>query len=71
MREQKGIVRPDMIHLLLETRKGIDRNDETNDIDTGFATAQESSTSQGNLQRFFLFYIVQVTFYIIDVKYEH
>lgn len=48
MREEKGIVRPDMIHLLLETRKGVEANEETNDIDTGFATAQESPTNQGN-----------------------
>lgn len=56
MREEKGIIRPDMIHLLLETRKGIDRNEETNEIDTGFATAQESPTNQGNLQLSFSLY---------------
>nr|WCC58105.1 cytochrome P450 [Pharsalia antennata] len=42
-REEKGIIRPDMIHLLLETRRGTDREEETINVDTGFATAQESS----------------------------
>nr|QYA71985.1 cytochrome P450 [Anoplophora glabripennis] len=42
VREEKGVVRPDMIHLLLETRKGIRKEEETNDVDTGFATAEES-----------------------------
>ncbi|XP_023312541.1 cytochrome P450 9e2-like, partial [Anoplophora glabripennis] len=44
VREEKGVVRPDMIHLLLETRKGTHK-EETNDVDTGFATAQESPRS--------------------------
>lgn len=41
-REEKGIVRPDMIHLLLEARRGVQRHEENNVIDTGFSTAQES-----------------------------
>ncbi|XP_076275228.1 cytochrome P450 9e2-like isoform X2 [Rhynchophorus ferrugineus] len=44
-REEQGIVRPDMINMLLEARKGIkqDDNDTAQDNqDTGFATAQES-----------------------------
>ncbi|XP_018561888.1 cytochrome P450 9e2-like [Anoplophora glabripennis] len=45
VREEKGIVRPDMIHILLETRKGTQKEEETNDVDTGFATAQESPRS--------------------------
>ncbi|KAJ8928372.1 hypothetical protein NQ314_019103 [Rhamnusium bicolor] len=42
IREERAIVRPDMIHLLMEARKGIHKNDENGIIDTGFATAQES-----------------------------
>nr|WDY85986.1 cytochrome P450 9Z214 [Pagiophloeus tsushimanus] len=42
VREAKGIVRQDMINLLLETRKGI-KNEESDVIETGFATVKESS----------------------------
>ncbi|KAJ8928371.1 hypothetical protein NQ314_019102 [Rhamnusium bicolor] len=42
VREEKAIVRPDMIHLLMEARKGNHKNDEDGIIDTGFATVQES-----------------------------
>ncbi|KAJ8965320.1 hypothetical protein NQ314_004214 [Rhamnusium bicolor] len=42
IREEKGIVRPDMIHLLMEARKGIHKHEENGTIDTGFATALES-----------------------------
>nr|WCC58103.1 cytochrome P450 [Pharsalia antennata] len=42
MREEKNIVRPDMINLLLEARKGIQRQEENGVIDTGFSTARES-----------------------------
>ncbi|KAK9752573.1 Cytochrome P450 [Popillia japonica] len=43
-RETQRIVRPDMINLLIEARKG-KKNDDTSNgvIDTGFATVQESS----------------------------
>ncbi|KAJ8928373.1 hypothetical protein NQ314_019104 [Rhamnusium bicolor] len=51
IREERAIVRPDMIHLLMEARKGIHKNDENSIIDTGFATAQESDF--GN----YLFYL--------------
>ncbi|KAJ8973688.1 hypothetical protein NQ317_013393 [Molorchus minor] len=46
-REEQGIVRPDMIHLLMEARKGNQKLEENDvhDTDTGFATAQESETS--------------------------
>lgn len=71
VREEKGVVRQDMIQLLLERRKGIERKEETNNVDAGFATAQEYSTSQGNPQAISVFSIVQVTFYIIDAKYKH
>ncbi|CAG9827788.1 unnamed protein product [Diabrotica balteata] len=36
VREEKGIVRPDMIHLLMEARKGVQQHKEKI-IDTGFA----------------------------------
>lgn len=42
-REQNGIVRPDMIHLLMEARKGKLKHDESREMDTGFATIEESS----------------------------
>uniref|UniRef100_V5GR19 Cytochrome P450 9e2 n=1 Tax=Anoplophora glabripennis TaxID=217634 RepID=V5GR19_ANOGL len=42
LRAEKTIVRPDMINLLLEARKGIQRQEENGVIDTGFATAEES-----------------------------
>ncbi|XP_063917833.1 cytochrome P450 9e2-like [Zophobas morio] len=41
-REKHGIVRPDMIHLLLEARKNRLRHEESHSIqDTGFATVEE------------------------------
>ncbi|KAK9752576.1 Cytochrome P450 [Popillia japonica] len=43
-REKHGTVRPDMIHLLLEARKGKKVDDSSTEvIDTGFATVQESA----------------------------
>nr|WDY85985.1 cytochrome P450 9Z213 [Pagiophloeus tsushimanus] len=42
VREEKGIVRQDMIHLLLEARKGINHED-TEVTETGFATVKEST----------------------------
>nr|QZM07471.1 cytochrome P450 monooxygenase CYP9EK1 [Lasioderma serricorne] len=44
IRQEKNIFRPDMIHLLLEARKGalVHENTNTSDGDTGFATVQES-----------------------------
>ncbi|KAJ3645297.1 hypothetical protein Zmor_022963 [Zophobas morio] len=41
-REKHGIVRPDMIHLLLEARKNGIKHDEKLVQDTGFATVEES-----------------------------
>ncbi|CAG9824140.1 unnamed protein product [Phaedon cochleariae] len=41
-REEKHIVRPDVIHLLMEARKGIQQKEESNVPDTGFATVQEA-----------------------------
>lgn len=43
-RETKGIIRPDMVHLLLEARKGRLKDDILHNInDAGFATVQEST----------------------------
>nr|QTM97432.1 Cytochrome P450 [Sitophilus oryzae] len=41
-REDNHIVRPDMINMLLEARKGI-KHEENGAVETGFATVQESS----------------------------
>ncbi|CAG9858554.1 unnamed protein product [Phyllotreta striolata] len=47
MRKEKGIVRPDMIHLLIEAQKGKDKEEEENQaIDNGFATVEESDLGQ-------------------------
>ncbi|KAJ8953901.1 hypothetical protein NQ318_019141 [Aromia moschata] len=48
VREEKGIVRPDMIHLMMEAQKGIQKQEESPTIDTGFATAQESDIVKTN-----------------------
>lgn len=42
-REEKGIIRKDMINLLMETRKGVKQETEEV-IETGYATVKESST---------------------------
>ncbi|KAF5279689.1 hypothetical protein FQA39_LY18238 [Lamprigera yunnana] len=42
VREQTDLVRPDMIHLLMEARKGKQQLDNNTTIDTGFATVEES-----------------------------
>lgn len=41
-RQAQGIVRPDMINILMEARKGLHKYEENGDLDTGFATVQES-----------------------------
>lgn len=41
-REKNNIIRPDMIHLLMEARKGKLKHEVEDDEDTGFATVQES-----------------------------
>lgn len=40
-REEKGIIRNDMIHLLMEARKGGLKQEEETTLDTGFATVPE------------------------------
>ncbi|XP_019875690.2 cytochrome P450 9e2-like [Aethina tumida] len=48
-REEKGIVRPDMINVLMEARKGLHKYEENSgDIDTGFATVEESEIGKSN-----------------------
>lgn len=43
IREEKRIVRPDMVHLLMEARKGrLKYEDSMNKIDSGFAVVEES-----------------------------
>lgn len=41
-REEQNIYRPDMIQLLMDARKGRLKHDDNTDLDTGFATANES-----------------------------
>ncbi|XP_074040293.1 cytochrome P450 9e2-like isoform X2 [Leptinotarsa decemlineata] len=41
-REKRGIVRPDMIHLLMEARSGIVKEEEISVEETGYASVQES-----------------------------
>lgn len=47
IREEKSIIRPDMIHLLLEARKNIQKHEEGGITDTEFAMAQESNSGEG------------------------
>lgn len=42
-REKNNIIRPDMIHLLMEAKKGkLDHKDDGHSKDTGFSTVEES-----------------------------
>ncbi|XP_026729529.1 uncharacterized protein LOC113495130 [Trichoplusia ni] len=52
-REERNIIRPDMIHLLMEAKKGKLTHDEvkTNDTAAGFATVEESSVGQTKINR--------------------
>ncbi|CAK1596650.1 unnamed protein product [Parnassius mnemosyne] len=52
-REAKQIVRPDMIHLLMEAKKGRLTHEDKSAIDTnaGFATVEESSVGKKNIDR--------------------
>ncbi|XP_074040276.1 cytochrome P450 9e2-like [Leptinotarsa decemlineata] len=47
VREKNNIIRPDMIHLLMEARKGEHHKEENSDIDTGFATAKKADLGKG------------------------
>lgn len=52
-REKKGIVRHDMIHLLMEAKKGtlVYEEDTKDTSETGFATVQESVIGQKQIMR--------------------
>ncbi|XP_013146830.1 PREDICTED: cytochrome P450 9e2-like [Papilio polytes] len=50
-RETKNIIRPDMINLLMEVKKGQLTNDGSVDDDAGFATVEESSVGKKNVTR--------------------
>nr|CAH7721222.1 unnamed protein product [Callosobruchus chinensis] len=53
VREEKGIVRPDMINLLMEARKGKGNKVEAEEkvLDTGFSVVQESDISNETLRK--------------------
>lgn len=40
-RESQGIYRPDMLQILMEARKGIDKDEDSNITEVGFAVAEE------------------------------
>ncbi|KAM3966423.1 cytochrome P450 9e2-like [Aphomia sociella] len=52
-REERNIIRPDMIHLLMEAKKGKLTYDEktAQDADAGFATVEESSVGKKTINR--------------------
>nr|ULR85444.1 cytochrome P450 [Spodoptera frugiperda] len=52
-RELKNIIRPDMIHLLMEAKKGKLTHDDikSNDVATGFATVTESAVGKKSVKR--------------------
>lgn len=43
VRRENNVVRPDVIHLLMEAQKGKLKHDDENEVETGFAAIQESS----------------------------
>ena len=64
VREKDGVVRPDMIHLLMEARKGRLKYEkpESSGLDTGFATVQESEI--GTTQN----YAIEITDEVITAQ---
>ncbi|XP_074042642.1 cytochrome P450 9e2-like isoform X2 [Leptinotarsa decemlineata] len=42
VREKNNIIRPDMIHLLMEAKKGVHHKEENSDVNTGFTTVKEA-----------------------------
>lgn len=71
-REKQMIIRPDMIHLLMEARKGKLKHEEImkkTDDDTGFATVEESHVGKDNKQaligRCFIDYLL--TYYCVAI----
>ncbi|KAF2899554.1 hypothetical protein ILUMI_06628 [Ignelater luminosus] len=51
VREKNGVIRPDMLHLLMEARKGRIKDSNDNTTDTGFAVVQEFVKSSSKLQK--------------------
>ncbi|KYB25692.1 hypothetical protein TcasGA2_TC034188 [Tribolium castaneum] len=49
-REKEGIIRPDLIHLLMEARKGKLKHDNSNEGGDGFATVEESDIGKNSKQ---------------------
>ncbi|XP_074042639.1 cytochrome P450 9e2-like [Leptinotarsa decemlineata] len=49
VREKNNIIRPDMIHLLMEAKKGVHHKDENSGVDTGFATVEEADLGEGHV----------------------
>nr|XP_015838493.1 PREDICTED: cytochrome P450 9e2 isoform X3 [Tribolium castaneum] len=49
-RERDGIIRPDLIHLLMEARKGKLKYDKGNEFGDGFATVEESEIGKNTKQ---------------------
>lgn len=43
IRKEQGIVRPDLINLLLVAKSGGQKHEETTNVETGFATVEEAS----------------------------
>ncbi|XP_017770134.1 PREDICTED: cytochrome P450 9e2-like [Nicrophorus vespilloides] len=51
LREENGIVRPDMLNLMMEARKGRLKHEEANFNDTGFATVEESHIGKMQMKK--------------------
>lgn len=49
LREEQGIVRPDMINLMLDARRGEEKREENTNVETRFATVQEVFIPKGNI----------------------
>ena len=46
IRKERNIVRPDMIHLLLEAQKGRQNHEETSEINEGFSSVSDSELTK-------------------------
>ena len=59
-REKNGIIRHDMIHLLIEAKKGtlVYEEDTKDSSEAGFATVQESVIGQKQIKRSKIFQMV-------------
>lgn len=52
IREKENIVRPDMIHLLMEAKKGKLKHGDKKDEAAGFATVEESDVGKQNTEKY-------------------